>query len=111
MKKNPEIKHKVLVRFTEEEYALMKENVAKSRLFIQNYFRMLIKGIRPTEKPGDDFYAVHYSQMKILENLSQIAGKADRLNMPEQYEMRNIAQAFSDHCTKILHMMLRFDKP
>ena len=110
MKNNPESKHNVLIRFTEEEYALVKENASKSRLFIQSYFRLLIRGIRPTEKPGDDYFEFHSGLMKIYGNLLQIAEKAERLHLPEQKSMRNVAHAFNDHCTKILLMMLRFDR-
>lgn len=110
-KKRPEVRHRILIRFTEEEYALVKENVAKTRLFTQSYFRMLIKGRRPTEKPEDDFFELEHNLHKIMGNLIQISLKALQLEMKEADVMWDAELAFNNHCTDILRLMLRFDRP
>lgn len=111
MKNDPKVRNKVLVRFSEEEYSLVKENAAKCGLFIQNYFRLLIEGIRPTEKPDDDFFKLYHDLGKVSVNLMQIAYKAKSLQMREQDSMRKMAKDFNCHCTKLLHLMLRVEKP
>ena len=110
MKKETKTTHKVLLRFTEKEYARVKNNVRKSRLFTQSYFRMLIKGIRPTEKPGDDFYKLQNSLRKIRINICQITFKASMLKMHEAKAMWIAEQSFNDHCIKIQNLMLRIDQ-
>lgn len=69
MKNDPKVRNKVLVRSSEEEYSLVKENAAKCGLFIQNYFRLLIEGIRPTEKPDDCRHLYHPDQKRLEEVL------------------------------------------
>ena len=110
MKNDWKTKHKVLVRFTEEEYSLLKENIQRCRLFTQNYFRLLINGRRPTEKPADDFHAFYNSLRKIGSNLMQITSKAFALKMNEAYGMLKVEYGFSNHCAKILSLMLRLDQ-
>lgn len=109
MKKKQDIRHRILIRFTEEEYALVKDNVTKCRLFTQNYFRMLIKGRRPIESPGDDYFELDHNFHKIMINLLQISGKAYMLNMKEYGLMWDVEQAFNRHCTRILKLMLRLN--
>lgn len=110
-KKESKTTHKILIRFTEEEYSLVKKNVRITRLFTQNYFRMLIKGVRPTEKPGDDFYALLNSLRKIRINLLQISLKASLLNIRETRVMWIAERGFNDHCTEIQNLMLRLRQP
>ncbi len=111
MKNDLETNHKAVIRFTEEEYAFVKANVCKCRLFIQSYFRILISGRRPTEKPDDDFHAFYNSLRKIGANLMQITSKAFDLKMKEAYGLLKVEYGFSDHCAKILSLMLRLDQP
>lgn len=109
-KKGPEVGHRILIRFTEEEYTLVKENVARCRLFTQSYFRMLIKGRRPTEKPGDDFFELEHNLHKIMGNLIQMTLKALQLEMKEADIIWKAENAFNNHCTDILRLMLRSDR-
>ena len=110
MKNERKAKHKVVIRFTEEEYSQLKENIQKCRLFTQNYFRILISGRRPVEKPGDDYWALHNSLRKIRVNLTQIAGKAEILEVQQATALRAVADAFNDHCTRILNLMLQLNR-
>lgn len=110
MKKKQEARHRILIRFTEEEYALVKDNVTKCKLFTQNYFRMLIKGRRPKESPGDDYFELDHDLHKIMGNLLQITIKALMLEMKEAGIMWNVEREFKNHCTKILNLMLRTNK-
>lgn len=111
MMKGPETKHKVLVRFNEKEYSLVKENAAMCRLPVRSYFRKLIMGILPAEMPGDDYHAFHNGLRKIGINLMQITGKAQTLKMRESSAMWSAGKGFRNHCARILRLMLRFDKP
>lgn len=111
MKNDLETNHKAVIRFTEEEYAFVKENVRKCRLFTQSYFRILISGRRPVESPSDDYWEIHNSLRKIRINLMQIAGKAEILEMQQATPLWAVAYAFHDHCTKILNLMLRIENP
>ena len=104
-------KHKVLVRFTEEEYSLVKENAAMCRLPVRSYFRKLIMGIRPTEMPGDDYHTFYNNLQKIRINLLQITTKALTLKMRVSNDMWSVEEGFRDHCTKILNLMLRTEQP
>ena len=110
MKKKQEPRHRILIRFTEEEYALVKENATKCRLFIQNYFLLLISGRRPVERPGDNYFELNHSLHKIMINLAQISVKANILKMKEADIMRDVGQAFNRQCARILKLMLRLNK-
>lgn len=108
VKKEVKPTHKVLIRFTEAEYSLVKNNIRISRLFIQSYFRLLIKGIRPREMPEDDFFALLNCHRMIHINLVQLTAKALFLEMPEANTMWAVEKSFNEHCAEIKALMLNY---
>ena len=106
MSKTAKATHKVIIRFTEEEYAQIKDRIRKTRLSKQAYFRKLIRGEPIREHPDDTFFSFYSSLRKIVVNLNQIVMKAMFQKLPEYKTLYVVADVFNTHCTNILNMMI-----
>lgn len=75
-KRNKEI----ILWLTEEEYARLKERVAKTPLTMQAYLRNVIRNIQPRERVQFDLVEVLKKLQRIGTNMNQIAFTANSLN-------------------------------
>ena len=75
-KRNKEI----ILWLTEEEYAQLKERVAKTPLTMQAYLRNVIRNIQPRERVQLDLVEVLKKLQRIGTNMNQIAFTANSLN-------------------------------
>ena len=75
-KRNKEI----ILWLTEEEYAQLKERVAKTPLTMQAYLRNVIRNIQPRERVQLDLVEVLKILQRIGTNMNQIAFTANSLN-------------------------------
>ena len=62
----------ITIRLSEEDKQLLNRRAKEARLTQSAYVSFLICGIRPSEKPSSDFFAVLYELDKIGIDLSQI---------------------------------------
>ena len=75
-KRNKEI----ILWLTEEEYAQLKERVAKTPLTMQAYLRNVIRNIQPRERVQLDLVEVLKILQRLGTNMNQIAFTANSLN-------------------------------
>ena len=99
----------IVVRFSDEEMNLINENVRRSRLSTQNYFRKLIRGERPYESPDDGLFSFMRKLNRIGTNLAQIGYEAIRHGLPDAGKYYGISEKFSKKVNALLNMM-RFSR-
>jgi len=71
----------VIIRLSDDEHALLKRNITKTKLSQEAYLRSLVCGHAPREKPDDHFYEVMRELSAISNKLNQIAQKATSLGI------------------------------
>lgn len=72
---------RVWFRMNQEEYIHLASNVAKTGLSREAYLRSLVMGKVPKERPSMDVVSVLKNLQQINNNLTQIAAKADKMNL------------------------------
>ena len=65
-------KHEIVIRMSAEDKQLLNRYAKEARITQSAYLGFLIYGIRPTEKPSSDFFAVMHELGSIGSNLSSI---------------------------------------
>ena len=98
-------RRQIVVRFSDEEMDLIKENVGRSRLSTQNYFRKLIRGERPYESPDDGLFSFMRELNRIGINLAQIGFEAIRQGLPDAGKYYGISEKFSKRVNALLNLI------
>ena len=65
-------KHEIVIRMSAEDKQLLNRYAKEARITQSAYLGFLIYGIRPTEKPSSDFFAVMHELGSIGSNLASI---------------------------------------
>ena len=93
---------KYTFRLNESESKIFKNRVKKSGLSQESYFRHLINGLVPTEKPTPDFFAMMKELHFIGVTLRQIRQDAHILNAPD---VQRLDEALAFHNKAVVFIM------
>ena len=91
----PKRTKQIIVRLTDDEHALLKRNITKTKLSQEAYLRSLICGHAPREKPDDHFYEVMRELSAVGNNINQIAQKAASLGIIDVPSFKSEAQQWA----------------
>ena len=87
---------KVTFRLDEEEYVHMKELVKQSKLSQETYIRLLLDDVTPMPALPLDFHKMINELNAIGNNLNQLVRKVNTLNMVNDMEFKEFANAFDE---------------
>lgn len=85
---------------------MLNQNVQRSGLTREAYFRVLISGFVPREKPPLDFWTMKQELYYIGNNLNQIARQAHAVNAIDAKHYDEGVQLFQDAVLKIMSAVL-----
>ena len=86
--------HDLHLRLNDDEFAKLNKAVAKTGLSREAYLRKLIAGQQPKELPPPDFHPMMRQLYYCGNNLSQIARKANALNMIDAQHYEDAVNLF-----------------
>ena len=94
--------NRVVFRLSDAELDALNRDVAKTGFSREEYLRLIVRMIRPRERPPADFPAVLRELSRIGNNLNQIARKANETGDINAEEYRICASELQETTSRLI---------
>lgn len=101
MEKNRKRPYVIVVHLNEDEYSMINQRVAESRLTREDYIRTLISGYIPNAKPHEDFLETIKQLRYIGNNLNQLAMIANKNHLIDSEDLKKEIMFLNDQIKEI----------
>ena len=99
-----------IVRFSRDEAQDLQKKAKKACLSEAGLIRLLLRGYEPREKPDERFYDVMRELSSIVNNINQLAVKANALGFVDAPQLKKEAERWHKFQADIERTYLRPDK-
>ena len=99
-----------IVRFSRDEAQDLQKKAKKACLSEAGLIRLLLRGYEPREKPDERFYDVMRELSYIVNNINQLAVKANALGFVDAPQLKKEAERWHKFQADIERTYLRPDK-